>query len=278
MPPVPASAGVGPVTAQRTDARPRFTTGREGGIVTVTLNHPAKLNVLDRAGWDALGAFFEEVAGDGSVRCVVMRGAGGRAFSAGSDIGAFPEQRSTPEQVTRYAAAVERGLKGVYDCPHPTVAIVEGLCVGGGMIVTACCDIAVCGESSRFGAPINRLGLTMAYEEMTPLLAACGAGAVLEILLTGELVDARRAREVGLVNRVVPDEEVAAAGGRIVRNIAGGAPLVNRWHKKFVRRLSDPRALTEEERAETYEAFRTRDYHEGTAAFLEKRTPRFSGE
>ena len=260
------------------DARRRFTTDREDGIVSVTLDRPAKLNVLDRAGWDALGGFFEDLARDDSVRCVVMRGAGGRAFSAGSDIGAFPEQRSTPGQVTRYAAAVERGLRGVYECPHPTVAVVEGLCVGGGMILAACCDIAVCGESSRFGAPINRLGLTMAYEEMAPLLAAAGAGAVLELLLTGELVDARRAREAGLVNRVVPDAEVAAAGGRIVGSIAAGAPLVNRWHKKFVRRMSDPRPLTEEERAETYEAFRTRDYREGAAAFLEKRAPRFSGE
>ncbi len=266
------------MNAQPDDVAPRFTTSREGGIVTVTLDHPAKLNVLDRAGWDALGAFFEELGGDDSVRCVVMRGAGGRAFSAGSDIGAFPEQRSTPAQVTRYAAAVERGLKGVHGCPHPTVAVVEGLCVGGGMILTACCDIAVCGESSRFGAPINRLGLTMAYEEMAPLLAAVGSGAVLEILLTGELVDARRAREVGLVNRVVPDGEVAAAGATIAHNIAGGAPLVNRWHKKFVRRAADPRPLTDGERAEAYEAFHTRDYREGTAAFLEKRTPRFSGE
>ena len=257
---------------------PRIATAREGAVVNVTLDHPAKLNVLDMAGWDALGALFEELAGDDSVRCVVLRGAGGRAFSAGSDIGAFGAQRSTPEQVARYAVAVERGLKGVYDCPHPTVAVVEGLCVGGGMIITSCCDIAVCGESSRFGAPINRLGLTMAYEEMAPLLAAAGAGAVLDILLTGELVGADRARELGLVNRVVPDDEVAAAGAAIARKIAAGAPLVNRWHKKFVRRMSDPRALSEEERAEAYDAFRTRDYREGTAAFLEKRKPRFSGE
>ncbi len=257
---------------------PRIVIAREGPVASVTLDHPAKLNVLDMSGWDTLGALLEELADDDGVRCVVVRGAGGRAFSAGSDIGAFGAQRSTPEQVARYAAAVERGLRGVYDCPHPTVAVVEGLCVGGGMIVAACCDIAVCGESSRFGAPINRLGLTMAYEEMAPLLAAAGRRAVLEILLTGELVDANRAREVGLVNRVVPDDEVAAAGAAIACNIAAGAPLVNRWHKKFVRRMSDPRPLTEEERAEACEAFRTRDYREGTAAFVEKRTPRFSGE
>ena len=267
--------------------RPRVTASRDGGIVTVTLNHPAKLNVLDRAGWDRLGEVFEGLAKDDGVGCVVVEGAGGRAFSAGSDIGAFEAQRRTPEQVERYAVAIRRGLGGVYDCPHPTVAAVRGLCVGGGLIIAACCDVVVCGESSRFGAPVNRLGATMAYEEMAPLLAASGAGAVLEILLTGDLVGARRAREMRIVNRVVPDEGVGevgggggggGGGGAIARRIAAGAPLVNRWHKKFVRRMADARPLSEEERAEGYEAFRTRDYREGTVAFVEKRTPRFSGE
>ncbi|MDE2875294.1 MAG: enoyl-CoA hydratase-related protein [Gemmatimonadota bacterium] len=253
-------------------------TSREGGIVTVTLDHPVKLNVLDRSGWELLGEVFEGLAGDDSVRCVVVEGAGGRAFSAGSDIGAFEEQRRTPEQVGRYGAAIRRGLGGVYDCPHPTVAAVRGICVGGGLIIAACCDVVVCGESGRFGAPVNRLGATMAYEEMGPLLAALGAGAVLEILLTGDLVGARRAREMGLVNRIVPDGEVGEAGEAIARRIAAGAPLVNRWHKKFVRRLAEGRPLSDDERAEAYESFRTRDYREGTAAFVEKREPRFSGE
>ncbi len=251
---------------------------RNGDVVTVTLSYPDKLNVLDMAGWERLGEIFEELSADDSVRCVLVKGQGGRAFSTGSDIGAFGAQRSTPAQVTRYAAAVRRGVRGVYDCPHPTVAVVRGLCVGGGLIIAACCDVRVCGESSRFGAPVNRLGATMAYEEMSPLLAAAGAGAVLEILLTGDLVDARRAREMGIVNRIVPDGEVAEAGAAVARNISLGAPLVNRWHKKFIRRVADPRPLRDEEREEVYEAFRTRDYREGTAAFIEKRPPRFEGE
>lgn len=256
----------------------RVVTGREGGIATVTLDHPAKLNVLDRAGWERLGEVFEGLAGDDGVRCVVVEGAGARAFSAGSDIGAFETQRRTPGQVTRYAAAIRRGLDGVYGCPHPTVAVVRGVCAGGGLIIAACCDVVVCGESSRFGAPVNRLGAAMAYEEMGPLLAAVGARAVLEVLLTGDLVGARRAREMGIVNRIVPDGGVGEAGAEIAARIAAGAPLVNRWHKKFVRRLAVGGAVGDEERAEAYEAFRTRDYREGTAAFVEKREPRFTGE
>ncbi len=257
---------------------PRVTSSRDGGIVTVTLDHPRRMNVLDLAGWETLGEIFEGLAGDDSVRCALIEGAGEAAFSAGSDIGGFAAHRSTPEQVTRYAAALRRGIEGVYDCPHPTVAAVRGLCVGGGLIVAACCDVRVCGESSRFGAPVNRLGATMAHAEMAPLLAAAGAGAVLEILLTGDLVDARRAREMGIVNRIVPDGAVGEGGVEIARRIAAGAPLVNRWHKKFVRRVGQGRPLTDAEREEAYEAFQTSDYREGIAAFMEKRTPRFEGE
>ncbi len=256
----------------------RVTTSRDGGIVTVTLDHPGKMNVLDLAGWEKLGEVFEGLAGDDSVRCVIVEGAGEAAFSAGSDISGFAAHRSTPEQVTRYAAALRRGIGGVWDCPHPTVAVVEGLCVGGGLIIAACCDVRVCGESSRFGAPVNRLGATMAYEEMAPLLAVAGAGAVLEILLTGDLVDARRAREMGIANRIVPDGAVGEGGREVARRIAAGAPLVNRWHKKFVRRSGQGRPLAEAEREEAYQAFRTRDYREGIAAFMEKRAPRFEGE
>ena len=256
----------------------RVRTSRDGGIVTVTLDHPRRMNVLDLAGWETLGEIFEGLAGDDSVRCAIVEGAGAAAFSTGSDISGFPKHRSTAGQVTRYAAAVRRGIEGVWDCPHPTVAAVEGLCVGGGLIIAACCDVRVCGESSRFGAPVNRLGATMAYEEMAPLLAAAGAGAVLEILLTSDLVDARRAREMGIVHRIVPDGEAGEAGRGIAGRIAAGAPLVNRWHKKFVRRSGEGRPLTAAERSEAYEAFRTRDYREGTEAFLAKRTPRFRGE
>ena len=114
--------------------------------------------MLDLAGWEALGKVFEGLAGDDSVRCVIVEGAGEVAFSAGSDISGFAKHRSTPAQVTRYAAALRRGIEGVWDCPHPTVAAVRGMCVGGGLIIAACCDVRVCGESSRFGAPGEPVG------------------------------------------------------------------------------------------------------------------------
>lgn len=256
----------------------RVAVERADRIATVTLDCPAKLNVLDRAGWERLGRVFEGLSADRSLRAVVVRGAGRRAFSAGSDIASFQAQRDTPEQVRRYGAAVRRGLEGVWACPHPVVAAVEGACAGGGLAVAAACDVRVCGESSRFGVPVNRLGLTMSYDEMAPVLAAVGPGPLLETLLTGDFLDARRAREIGLASKIVPDGTAVEEAMRVARRIAAGAPLVNRWHKKFVRRAVLGRPLSEEERDEAYEAFRTPDYREGRAAFLAKRTPRFTGE
>lgn len=267
--------------ADRADGVPspsRVAVKRSGDVATVVFDYPAKLNALDRGGWEHLGQRFEELSADASLRCVIVAGAGTRAFSAGSDIGTFAAQRDTPEQVARYAASVRRGLEGVWSCVHPTVAAVEGVCAGGGLAVAAACDIRVCAESSRFGVPVNRLGLTMSYDEMAPVLGVVGPGPLLEILLTGEMWNVSRAREAGLATRVVPDGEAMAEARRAARRIVAGAPLVNRWHKKFVRRALLGRPLSEAERNEAYEAFGTHDYKEGRTAFLAKRSPRFRGE
>lgn len=247
-------------------------------IATVRLDGPERHNVLDSDGWKTLTRVFEELSENDEVRAVAVRGTGGRAFSAGSDIAAFEEQRSTPRDVRAYSLVIAEALDAIHLCRHPTVAVIEGLCVGGGLEIAACCDLRVCGESSRFGAPINRLGLTMSYDELDPLVRLMGPGPVLEILLSGELIGAERARMVGLVNRVFPDAAVVEQGYGLVARIAAGAPLVNRWHKKFVRRLLERRPITDEEREEVHEAFDTADYREGRAAFLEKRDPDFSGE
>jgi enoyl-CoA hydratase/carnithine racemase len=246
-------------------------------IATIRLDGPERHNVLDVDGWRATARVFLEVSEREDVRAVAVRGTGGRAFSAGSDISAFANQRSTPGDVRSYSDAIADAMHAVRSCRHPTVAVIEGLCVGGGLEIAACCDLRVCAESSRFGAPINRLGLTMSYDELEPLLQLLGPGPVLEILLSGELITADRAKTVGLVNRVWPDVAVVEQGYGLVARIAAGAPLVNRWHKKFIRRLMDRRPLTQAERDEAHEAFETDDYVEGRTAFLEKRDPDFSG-
>ncbi len=256
----------------------RVRTKVEGRIAEVRLDAPDKHNVLDRDGWHALATAMQELSARADLGCVVIRGSGGRAFSAGSDISTFAVQRETPEDVRVYSDAIADAMHSVRDCTHPTLAIIEGLCVGGGLEIAACCDVRICDASSRFGAPINRLGLTMSHAELQPLLALLGPGAVLDILLTGDLMDAEQARRVGLVNRIVPDGEVLAAGFDVANRIAAGAPLVNRWHKKFIRRLADPTPLSDAERDEALEAFHTADYREGRTAFLEKRDPEFRGE
>lgn len=247
-------------------------------IATVRLDQPERHNVLDLAGWRTLADAFEGLSRSDEVNAVVVIGTGGRAFSAGSDIAAFPAQRDGPEDVRAYSAAITAAMEAVRGCRHPTVAVIEGICVGGGLEIAACCDLRVCGESSRFGAPINRLGLTMSHDELEPLVELVGPSPVLELLLSGDLIDAERARSFGLVNRIWPDAAVVEQGYGLAARIAAGAPLVNRWHKKFIRRLQDRRPLTAEEREEAHAAFETDDYREGRAAFLEKRDPRFRGE
>lgn len=246
-------------------------------LATVRLDGPERHNVLDVEGWRALADGFRDLEARDDLSVIVVRGTGGRAFSAGSDIAAFPEQRDAPDDVRAYSEAIADAMHTVRACRHPTVAVIEGLCVGGGLEIAACCDLRVCGESSRFGAPISRLGLTMSHEELEPLLDLLGPGAVLDLLLSGELIGSDDAKTFGLVNRVWPDEQVVERGYNFAARIAAGAPLVNRWHKKFVRRLRDRRPLTEQERAEALEAFDTADYREGRAAFLEKREPEFRG-
>ena len=257
----------------------RVSVSREDHLAIVSLSHPDKLNVLDQAGWEALAEIMTSLGQDQNVHCVVIEGSGNRAFSAGSDIGEFSDQRRTPEQVLAYGRALEGALSALRGCPHPTVALIHGVCVGGGLEIAASCDLRICSESSRFGAPINRLGLTMSYTELGPLVELAGASGALEILLEGGLLDAERAYQKGLVNRVVPDEEVEEEARATALRIASGAPLVNRWHKKFVRRLTDGGGpLTEDELREAYEAFETDDYREGVQAFLEGRDPRFEGK
>jgi enoyl-CoA hydratase/carnithine racemase len=250
---------------------------RDGAVATIVLNRPAKLNALTKAMWRALGAAVDALSADDSVRCIVVRGAGEKAFSPGNDIGEFATERANKAQAIVYGAAMHDTARALAACRHPLVAQIHGICVGGGLEIAALCDLRICGASSRFGAPIKNLGLVMAFAEMAPLVDLVGKSVALELLLEGRILDAAEAKEKGLVTRVVPDAEVAAEAGATAARIAEGAPLVARWHKKFARRLRDPRPLTAAEKDECFDCFDTEDFREGYAAFLAKRKPDFRG-
>jgi enoyl-CoA hydratase len=250
---------------------------RDGAIATVTLNNPDKLNALSKAMWSGLGETLRALDADDSVRCIVLRGAGGKAFAAGADISAFHAERADSAQAKTYSEQGIGWMHAVAECRHPTLALIEGACVGGGLLIASQCDIRICNESARFGVPVKNLGLTESYDELQGMMRVIGPAASLEILLEGRIWGAREAYEKGLVNRVVPDDTLEAEAYAAARRIADGAPLVARWHKKFIRRLLDPRPLTPAERDEGYACFDTEDYREGVAAFLAKRKPRFSG-
>ena len=264
--PRPSPSGAGDILVQR-----------EGAIATVVLNRPEKLNALTRSMWKRLGAVFAELSADDAVRCVVIRGAGEKAFAPGNDISEFATDRSNVEQARAYGEDMRRTIESLAGCRHPVVAQIHGICVGGGLEIAGLADIRICGESSRFGVPINKLGLVMAYAEIGALVSLAGEAVAMEILLEGRVFDAREAFDKGLVTRVVPDGEVEKEAREAAQRIAAGAPLVARWHKKFARRLRDPKPLTPAEYDEGFACFGTADFQEGYKAFLAKRAPEFKG-
>jgi enoyl-CoA hydratase/carnithine racemase len=252
---------------------------RTGTCTTVVLNRPEKLNALNAEMWRRVGEVFGELDKDEIVRCVVLRGAGEKAVGPGADITEFATQRSNAEQGAVYGGLMHSAMHAIRACRHPVVARIQGLCVGGALELALMCDIRVAATSSRFGVPINKLGLVMAYPEVEALVGLVGPSVALEILYEARVFGADEALAKGLVNRVVPDAELDKEVAATVERIAAGAPLVNRWHKRFVYRVAgDPAPLTQSEQKEGFACFDTADYREGVRAFLAKEPPKFEGK
>ena len=251
---------------------------RQADIATLILNRPEKLNALNKALWQAIGETMAALERDDGLRCVVLRGAGDAAFAPGADIGAFESERGNLPQAREYGELMHAAMSRIAECRHPTVALIKGICVGGGLELAVMCDLRIAGRSSRFGVPVNRLGVIMAYPEIAALIDLVGRATALEILLEGRVFGAEEAAAKGLVTRVVADEAVEAEAYAAARRIADGAPLSNRYHKKFARRLLDPRPLSAAEFDEGFATAASRDYQEGYRAFVEKRKPRFRGD
>jgi len=206
-----------------------------------------------------------------------LRGTGDRSFAPGNDISEFKDARSNSVDAKAYGDIHHQALAAIADCRHPVVALIQGICVGGGLEIASLCDLRICGESSRFGVPINRLGLCVGIREMQALYNLVGKAVTLEILLEGRVFDAAEAMQKGLVTRVVADGDVAQETYASARRIADGAPLVARWHKQFMRRQADPSPLSEAEKDLSYLCYDTEDFHIGYNSFLDKTKPEFKG-
>ena len=195
----------------------------------------------------------------------------------GNDISEFANERSNSVQAEAYGMLMNTAIKAFRACSVPKVAMIKGVCVGGGLEIAGLCDIRICGESSRFGAPISKLGLVMGFKELGALRDLVGNAGALEILLEGRILEAPEALQKGIVSRIVADDAVEAEAMATARRIADGAPLVHRWHRKFLGRLADPKPLSEDEIKEAYACFDTEDFKTGYQAFLDKKKPDFEG-
>ena len=253
---------------------------RDGAIGTVTLSSPGKLNALSVAHWESLRDTMRRMAleagSSDALRAIVVRGAEGN-FAAGADIGEFQTLRANVADGTRYHEETVKGaLTAIAECPVPTVALIEGACVGGGLEIACSCDLRIASESARFGVPINRLGFPLAHSEMAGLLGLVGKAVTLEILLEGRVFGSREAYDKGLLTRVVADDAVEQEAYATAARIAAGGPNAARANKRWVQRLmAAAPPLDDAEVREHFAFFDTDEYREGVRAFLAKTKPDF---
>jgi enoyl-CoA hydratase len=249
----------------------------QDGIATVSFDRPERRNAFNLSMWLGLREVMEALSADDALRCVVLRGAGTTAFSAGADLREFPAERGTPEREDRYGAAFHRGMQAIRECRHPVVAMVLGHCLGGGAGIATMCDFRVGGEGIRFGVTARSIGLFYPYAEIDPVVQMVGTGVAAEIFIEGRIFDGREAYAKGLLSRVVPDDAVEAEAMALARRIADGAPLAARFHKAAIRKLRGPLPIGQAEYLDTGRFAETEDFRDAVAAFLAKRTPSFRG-
>lgn len=248
-----------------------------GDFAYVQLSNPGKLNAIDIVMWQELRVALEELQTlppDTAPRAVIVRGADGQ-FASGGDIGEFANFRFDETRLHHFHEhIVAPALQALLDCDIPTLAQIEGVCIGGGLEIAACCDIRVCEQGSRFGAPIARLGFPMAPGELRVLTRVLGDAMLRELLLEARLLDAATAHSVGLVHEVVAHGAVAACAERRAEHIAALSPQAARINKRSLRQI-ERGGPTEAERKSHYGYAASDEHVEGVMAFIEKRPPRF---
>jgi enoyl-CoA hydratase/carnithine racemase len=256
----------------------RVLAAREGAVGWVTFNRPERHNALSVEMWDAIPRALDLLEADPAARVVVLRGAGGKAFISGADISQFEEKRSSPAAAASYEEVVGAANRRLVTARLPTIAMIRGYCIGGGLGVALQCDLRIATRESRFGIPAARLGVGYGHSGLRRLMEVVGPSFAMEIFFTGRQFSAEEALAMGLCNRVVDDGELERLVADYCGRIAENAPLTIGAVKTCVRELLKGPALDRELCESVVRAcFDSEDYVEGRRAFLEKRRPVFKG-
>lgn len=254
-------------------------TRKHGKVGYLIFNNPERRNAMSLDMWEACAKFMAGFKSDPDIRVVVLTGAGDKAFIAGADISKFGEERASEAGVLKYNDAVEAAYASVHEFPKPTIAMIRGFCVGGGMGLASCTDLRICSDDSRFAVPAAKLGLGYGYPGVKRLMDVVGASYTKEIFFTARLFDAEEAKGMGLVNRIVAPNELESYVRNYAETIAGNAPLTVDAIKFIVGEVDKDESQRDMKRCDDVvtQCFRSADYQEGRAAFMEKRKPMFKG-
>ena len=252
---------------------------KDGRVGYVIFNNPERHNAVSLDMWEAAIEMLDGFKNDNDVAVVVVTGAGGKAFVSGADISRFEKERSSEAAVAHYNATVEQSYAAFHEFPKPTIAMIRGYCIGGGMGLATCCDIRICTEGSKFAVPAAKLGLGYAYRGLKRLVDVVGPSFAMEIFYTARQFTAAEALAMGLVNRVLPDGELERYVKDYADTIAGNAPLTIKAVKAVISEMTKDESTRDLARAQAAvdACFKSRDYEEGRKAFMEKRKPVFSG-
>lgn len=252
---------------------------KRGAAGWLTFNDPQRHNAISYAMWEAIPVVLQAFAEDPGIRAVVLQGAGGKAFVSGANISQFDTLRSGEEAVQAYERVAEAAQLALYDYDKPTLAYIQGYCIGGGLNIALCCDIRLASEGSSFAIPAGKLGLGYRLTAIRNLVTAVGPANALEIFLTAARYTAQEAKELGLLSKVASTEELPAVLEKMLSQIQANAPLTLRAGKRMIRQMQQlgPEVDVEGMRRLVMECFESNDYREGRKAFAEKRAPVFTG-
>ena len=251
---------------------------RRGNVAWITFNRPEARNALTFAMYEELARICTAANGDDTLRVIVIRGAGDKAFASGTDINQFREFK-TPQDALDYEARIDRILTAVEQVRVPTIAAIAGACTGGGAGIAACCDLRIATKNARLGFPIARtLGNCLSSANLSRLAALVGPARVKEMIFTAKLINAEESAKIGLLHEVVEDLPALEKRAEDLANeVASMAPLTLRSTKEGLRRLQQ-RLSREEAEDLILMCYMSRDFREGMDAFLNKRPPKWSGQ